>query len=369
MPRRRGIRAGAITALCAVMLGGCGQSTAPAAPAPLSAPAAPAPGQAAPVPGAPVAAAQPEPAPAVRVPMRLSYPSTGPSTAAIWVAADAGFYERNGITAEVTYVESSTTTLQALVSGGLDVAQGSGSAAVQGALAGTDTVSIVGLFPVLPYKLMVAPAIAQPADLRGKRVGISRYGSSSDFGARVILKHLGLRPEEDTAILQVGGQSGRLGALQQGAIDGGVFEAPYDVVLAREGYRELADSSGLLPYAHGVVFTTRTYFQQQEQPLRQLTKALVETIAFMKREREATRQIIAKYTQEDDPVALDEAYRVAAEKYLPQVPYVSLDAIRSVLDEIALTNPAAVGQDPARFIDDRYVRELDQSGYVASLYR
>jgi NitT/TauT family transport system substrate-binding protein len=184
----------------------------------------------------------------------------------------------------------------------------------------------------------------------------------------VILKHLGLRPEEDTAILQVGGQSARLAALQQGAIDGGVFEAPYDFGLRREGYHVLADSSGLMPYAFGVVFTTRAYLAQHEQASRQLVRALVEAIAFMKREREATKQILAKYTQEDDPAALEEAYLVAAETYLPRVPTVSVGAIRSVLDEIALTNPAATGQDPSAFIDDRFVRELENSGYIASLY-
>src|SRR3954468_6275375 len=263
-------------------------------------PAAPA--ETRPAPEAPAAAT-----PAPRVPIRLSYPTTGASSSVIWVAADAGFFARNGIDADVSDVESASTTLQALVSGGLDVAQSGGSAPVNGALAGTDIVIFAGLINVLPYALMVDPSIHEGADRRQKRFGTSRYGSSSDFAARYLLRHFGLRPEEDAAIVQVGGQSGRLAALKQGAVDGGMFELPYNVLIARDGYSELIKTADLLPYLHAAVFTTRAYAQQHEQALRQLTRALVETVAYMKTNREATLQIMAKYTQEEDPAALDEA--------------------------------------------------------------
>src|SRR5262249_38508067 len=133
---------------------------------------------------------------APRIPMRISYPSTGVASSVIWVAADGGFFERNGIDADVTYVESASTNLQALASGGLDGAKAGGGAPVNGALGGMDTVIIAGFLNVLPYALMVDPAIRDGADLRGKRLGISRYGSSSDFAARYLLKYFSLRPEE-----------------------------------------------------------------------------------------------------------------------------------------------------------------------------
>jgi NitT/TauT family transport system substrate-binding protein len=325
--------------------------------------AAPAPAETRPIPQVGAAATA-----APRVPVRLSYPTTGASASVIWVAAEAGFFARNGIDADVTYVESASTTLQALVSGSLDVAQSGGSAPVNGALAGTDTVIFAGLVNVLPYALMVDPDIREGADLRAKRIGISRYGSSSDFAARYLLKHYGLRPEEDAAILQVGSQNGRLAALKQGAIDGGMFELPFNVLIARAGYTELIKTADLLPYLHAAVYTTRGYAEQHEPALRQLTRALVETIAFMKADREATMQIMKKYTQEEDPAALEEAYQVYVTRYLPRAPYASLDGVRTILEEIGLTNPEALGQDAARFVDDRFVRELDASGFIGSLY-
>jgi ABC-type nitrate/sulfonate/bicarbonate transport system substrate-binding protein len=157
--------------VASLLVAGCASNSAPAA---TGTPANPGAG------AAPTAAA--------RVPIRLSYPTTGASASVIWVAADGGFFERHGLDADVNYVESASTTLQALVSGSLDVAQSDGSAPVNGALAGTDTMILAGLINVLPYALMVDPAVRDGADLHGKRLGISRSVSSSDFGARYLLK-------------------------------------------------------------------------------------------------------------------------------------------------------------------------------------
>jgi ABC-type nitrate/sulfonate/bicarbonate transport system substrate-binding protein len=207
------------------------------------------------------------------------------------------------------------------------------------------------------------------AELRGKRMGISRYGSSSDFAARYLLKHYALRPEEDAALVQVGSQGARVAALKSSAIDGGLFEMPFNVLIAREGYRELITTADLLPYVHAAIFTTRGYVREHEAGMRQLARAFVEAIAYMKQNREFTKQVMAKYTQEEDPDALDVAYDVYVGTRMPRVPYASLDGIRSILEEVALTNPEALNQDPTRLVDDRFVRELETSGFIAGLYR
>jgi NitT/TauT family transport system substrate-binding protein len=313
-------------------------------------------------------AARTESPPVPSTVVRMSYSSTGAGSSVLWVAADAGFFQRNGIEPDMTYIESAGTTVQALVSGGVDLVQAGGTAAISGALSGAELPIFACVLNALPYRLLGDPSILGPADLRGKRLGISRYGSSSDFAARYVLRHFGLRPEEDATIVQVGSQSARLAALKQGAIDVGVFDSPYNVVIAREGYRELINTADLFPYVQSALFTTRGYLEQQTPVVRQFVRALVETIAYMKREREATIQVIARYTEEDDRAGLEEAYAVFAQQYLPRVPYPSLDGVQSILDEIALTNPAGQGQDPARFVDDRIVRELDTSGFIASLY-
>jgi NitT/TauT family transport system substrate-binding protein len=284
------------------------------------------------------------------------------------MATDGGFFERNGLDADVSYVESASTTLQALASGGLDIAQAGGSAPVNGALGGMDTVIVAGLLNVLPYALMVDPAVREGADLRGKRLGISRYGSSSDFAARYLLKYYSLRPDEDATIVQVGSQGARLAALKSGAVDGGLFELPFNVLMAREGYRELITTADLLPYLHSAIFTTRGYVRDHEPAVRQVVRALTEAIAYMKQNRDVTKQVMAKYTQEEDPEGLDAAYDVYVGERLARVPYASPDAVRSILDEVALTNPEALNLDLTRLIDDRFVRELDTSGFVAGLY-
>jgi len=123
-----------------------------------------------------------------------------------------------------------------------------------------------------------------------------------------------------------------------------------------------------LPYLHAAVFTTRGYLEEHWPALRQLSRALVEAIAYVKQNPAATKQIMARYTKEEDPEALDAAYETYVTSYLPRAPYASLDGVRTILEEIAATNPAALGQDPARFVDDRFVRELDTSGFIGSLY-
>ncbi len=305
-----------------------------------------------------------------RASVRLPYTSTGSVNSVVWVAADAGFFARNGLDVDLSYVESATTALQALVSGGVDVVQGGGSAAVHGALSGADTVILATMANTLPYKVMVDPAIDQPADLRGKRIGVSRYGTSSDLAARLLLEHFGLQPEQDAAILQIGGQTARLGALRQGGIDAGMFDAPYNVVIAREGFRELLDTADLqIPYIQSSIFTTRAYVEAHEPATRGLMRAVVQAIAYMKQDPVATKQILAKYTQETDPAALDEAYADFVTRLLPRAPYPVIDGVRGVLKELALTQPDVGDLDPAGFVDDRFVRELDTSGYIASLYR
>src|SRR5262249_27854082 len=107
--------------------------------------------------------------------VRMSYASTGAGSSVLWVATDAGFFQRNGIDPDMTYIESAGTTVQALVSGGVDLVQAGGTAAISGALSGADLPIFACVLNALPYRLLGDPAIVRPADLRGKRLGISRY--------------------------------------------------------------------------------------------------------------------------------------------------------------------------------------------------
>jgi NitT/TauT family transport system substrate-binding protein len=221
----------------------------------------------------------------------------------------------------------------------------------------------------LEHSVFAAPSIKKPADLKGKRIGIARAGSSDYYGAVVALKKWGLEPDKDVALISIGGPPDRYLALQAGRVDAALFQPPLTTKAQKAGFNRLAALVDLgLDYVGTSFGTTRAVIDKKEDVVRRVIKAFVEGIHYYKTNKAASLNAIAKLMKTDDAEALEESYEAYAIKFMGRVPYPTVKGIEAILDDLAKTNPKAKGADPKRFIEPRFLKELEDSGFVAKLY-
>lgn len=170
--------------------------------------------------------------------VRACYNALTGVSSALWVSRDAGFMARNGLDLEFIYNESGSRSAQAMVAGDIQIGQTGSGASIQARANGADTVIVLSVMPTVPFQVITRSDIKKPDDLRGKKIGISTFGSTGHFATRYFLDKLGLKPGRDVAVLQVGGQSARLAALKQGALDATLLGAKSIKVRIRRGIEE-----------------------------------------------------------------------------------------------------------------------------------
>jgi NitT/TauT family transport system substrate-binding protein len=221
----------------------------------------------------------------------------------------------------------------------------------------------------MSYQIVVKPEIRTVSDLKGKRIGISRFGSSPDVAVRLALRKLGVNPETEVAIIQTGGSPERLAALLGNKVDATVLNAPFDRVSQKQNLRILADTSkmGLSYFDTGIV-TTRKLIKGNEDLVRQFIRAYVEAIKVFKTHKSHTLAVAARYSQISDVEALEEAYNYYVDK-IPRYPYPTITGMQTVLNELARSNPKAALVKPEELVDARFVRELQNSGFIDNLYK
>jgi NitT/TauT family transport system substrate-binding protein len=302
--------------------------------------------------------------------IRVAYSSTDTLNSLWTVADDAGFYKKQGLDAEVVYIGSTTIGIAAIVSQDVQVGNAAGSGVANAAVRGADTVCVACFINVLAYELVVLDSVKSPEDLKGKSIGISRFGSVSDVAARELLKGLGLRPMEDVKILQVGGASERAAGFSRGVI-AGFPSPPGNVNLIPGGlpHRVLADMSDLpkpypLPFICAV--TTKSFLAKRRPIVKRTVMALIEAAHFFKNNKEATQKIVAKYLRGANKAYLDSSY-ASTVKILERVPYTTRDGMKIQLDDALKQSPnAKVTVDS--LIDDSVVREIEKEGFIDKVY-
>lgn len=178
--------------------------------------------------------------------MRVGLTSLAPTTLPVWVAKRQGYFRDENLFVEPIVFTSGTINSQAALAGEIDIALGSGTEVFTIRLAGEDARFFFGISNFMPFKLFVNPRIKAPADLRGKRLAVSRFGAQSDFLTRHALSKLGLNPATDVTILQIGSTPARYAALKSGSVDGTIMWFPVTLIATAEGYRMLADLNDII---------------------------------------------------------------------------------------------------------------------------
>ena len=302
--------------------------------------------------------------------IKVAYSSTDTLNQIWTIAHDAGFFKKNGLDVELVYIGSTTVAATAIVAQDIQVGNVAGSGVANAVIRGADMVSVGCTINVLAYELVVLDSIKSAEDLKGKSIGISRFGSVSDVAARELLKGLGLRPQEDVKILQVGGASERAAGFSRGVI-AGFPSPPGNVNLIPGGlpHRVLADMADLkkpypLPFICAV--TTKSYLAKNRSVIRRVMMALIGASQYFKTNKEGAQKIIAKYLRGANKAYLDSSYDSTV-KIIERVPYTTREGMKIQLDDALKQAPGSkVTVDS--LIDDSIVRELEKEGFIDKVY-
>jgi NitT/TauT family transport system substrate-binding protein len=300
--------------------------------------------------------------------IRVGYGALTVHYAPIWVAGDAQLYRKNGLDAEVLYLESALVRT-ALVAG--DIAMGGMSATTMAAprLQGADGVLLASFSNTLQYRLVVRPEIKSVADLKGKRVGVAGFGLGAHRGAQILLARLGLNPDTEVVMLQIGGEPTRIAALVAGSIDATVLNPPAHNRAVEAGMRILANMEEMgFPYQSSSLVTTDSFVKKNSDVTRRAMKSIIEAIHVIKTNPELSKRTIRKYMRLKENRDVDEAYQIIRD-VSQRKPYPTLEGLKAVLDELAVKMPAAKTANLKDFVDVRFIEELDRSGYIDRLYQ
>jgi NitT/TauT family transport system substrate-binding protein len=290
------------------------------------------------------------------------YASIGGTQAIGWIAKDAGLFAKHGLDVELLFTGGGRA-ITSLLGGDTPIVTVGGPSAIAARLGGTDAIIIAHIFDTILYSLMVTPDIHTLADLRGKKLGASRFGSATDFALRYVLKQNGFDPVKDVVIFQIGGQAETLAALRAGSIQGGVIASPATAEAKRLGMRELLNMATLgVEYPQTTVVTTERFLRSNRDTVLRFTRAYGEGIRRFLNDRDFSLEIIAKYTKIQSRPTLEATYDDYA-PYVKKVPVPRTGSIRTVLEQLSATDARARTARPQDFIDRSVIAELEREGF------
>lgn len=294
------------------------------------------------------------------------YAATSGPHAVLWIARDAGLFEKNGLRTDVAYIRSGSTMAQTLVSGDIQMSQMGGPAMLAAGVAGMDVTFVAVALNTTPIVLM--GTVSKVEELKGKAVGVTRYGSNTDISARFAIRKAGLQPEKDVALVQLEDYAGIMGGIASGRIAAGALADPFTDAAKKLGYKEVADVAAMgLEFPFVGIAAKKSYIKDNGDTVQRFVRAYTEAIAIYKNNRDLAMKITGKYTGIKDPATLASTVDFYAPK-LQRVPFATVGGLRFVLDQVAVRDPRAKNYTPEAFMDMRFVKQLEDSGFIKALY-
>ena len=297
--------------------------------------------------------------------IRVAYSALAPTQGVLWVAEVGGLFTKNGLNADLVYTRAAIETL---VAGEVHFGQMTGALMFSARLQGADPVMLAGVQDILNDRLIVRPGINSVEELKGKRIGVFRFGSASHMRLLNVLPRYGMS-ERDVTFFQVGDTPERLIALHSGSIDATLLSPPDHFLALRGGIKIILNLRDLnVPYQGTGLVTTQRLLAKNRDLARRFLKAFVEAIHLVKTNPAVSKRAFAKYRQTKDEKQIEDAYQTLREIVQPK-PYPSVDGFRTIIKDAIDRMPAAKTANPRDFIDASLLEELDRSGYIDGLYR
>jgi NitT/TauT family transport system substrate-binding protein len=300
--------------------------------------------------------------------MTVGYSAMTSAHLPAWLAKETGIFAKNGLDVQLVYVRAGTTVVMALLSNQSQISQVGGSSIVGASLRGADAVMIAGGIATSEFWLMSRPEIKTAEQLKGGSVAISVFGGTGDSFARITLKRVGLTPVRDVALVQIGDGPERLSALEKGKVQAAILTTPDVFIAQKKGFYTLVNV--ILPYQTTSVATTRRFIRESPDIVRRYVKSQIEAVHRIKTDRVTGMSVLMKYLGSLDKEILERTYdRTSADEKLSPKQYPSLEGIRNILEALAEKDPKAKAAKPEDFVDMRFIKELDESGFIDELYK
>ena len=301
--------------------------------------------------------------------MIVGYSAQAGAYAPIWITKEAGLFKKNGLDVNLVFIPGGPTAAAAMIAGEVQAMAMAGPAIVTSNLAGSDLVMTAGIVNTFAFQLVTVKSITSPNQLKGKRIGVNRFGAAPDVAARYALNHLKIDPREVT-ILQLGEQSTRLEAMKVGQLDAAILLPPITTIAQKAGMNILLDMSELGgEFLITGMASSQKFLTQHRPSASRLMRAFVEGIHYFKTNRRESEKIIARYMRTDNMEAVGATWDYFAAKIVPRKPYPSVKGVKALLDLVAKERPEAAKAAPERFINATLLKELDDSGFIDGLYR
>ena len=285
-----------------------------------------------------------------------------------FVARDAGFFQKYGIDARLVLFEGGSLLAQAAMAGEVKFSVTSGPVTIASRSAGADTIVVAGYINTLPYNLVTAKNITSLEQLKGKKIAISRFGSTTDTAVRLLLEKVGVNPK-DVTIIQMGAQPSRFAALVAGTLDATIIAPPFDITARKQGYNVLVNLAELgIPYPQQVIETTDRVIKENPLLVKNFLKGFIAGIHYGLTNKEGAKKIIAKYLKVADPEILEATYASYVQT-TDRRAFPNIEGFRYGLEEVAKRLPAAKDKKPEDFINMRFLNELEKEGFFKELYK
>jgi NitT/TauT family transport system substrate-binding protein len=298
----------------------------------------------------------------------VGYSAISATQSGFYLAKDAKIFEKHGLFVDPVYVAGASRIQQAMIAGEFTLALGGGNIVTVN-LAGGDVVIVGGVVNVPSFYLFVQPSIKRQEDLKGKALGITRFGASTDGSLRLLLKKWRLEPDRDVKIIQMGGQPEILAGMQAGVVQGGILSSPGDFKAKKAGFAMLANfAKEGIDYPTTGLVSTRSTISKDRDTVKRFLMAYSEAVDRLFRDKELAMKVIGKWTRTRDRETLESSYEYAT-NFIERPPHLPYKAIENIISETADTDPRAKGKKAEEFIDSSIYNELDKSGFFKSLGR
>jgi NitT/TauT family transport system substrate-binding protein len=299
--------------------------------------------------------------------VQVGVPAISMGNIIIYFTKEAKIYEKYGLDVDPVAVSGSGIASKALISGSVLISPIATPTVMTAVLAGSDMVILAHTMPGVIQSLVVRPDIKRSEDLKGKTVGVTTFGSLTDFLVKYLARQKGLNPDKDFALLQIGTDSDRFIALQQGKIHGATLSHPNFIFAQRAGFHVLWDFFKEVDYPWSEIATTRTQIRQDRDLVMRYMRAHLEGIARFKQEPDLAKKVIKKMLRLDDDSLAQESWELFA-KHRIAAPYPNIKGMKTSYEYVAATRPDVYKHKPEEFIDPSFVEELDKSGFIKKLY-
>jgi len=301
-------------------------------------------------------------------PLRIAYSAISGAMATLWVAQEAGYFKRDALDTELLYIGGGSLLIQSMLSGDVPFAYGPSVPVINAALRGADLVFIANTGNALVFSIMSRPEIKQPANLKGKKIGVTRLGGSTDWALDAALKQWGIQRRE-LLVIQTGGMPEGLAGLASGSLDAVVLSPPSNFRALKAGMHELVDAGQL-----GIVFpntplsTTRSFIKSQQDTVLRFLRGFTQGLNRLRTDKPFSMKVLSKFTKVVDSETLADLYQTYAVRYSGDpIPYVRVEGVEEILKRTP--SKEAQGAKAGEFIDNSLLKDLEQSGWFRTVGR